>query len=575
MKTRVRKHSRWIVLGGLLAAVVALRTLAASSSPAKMTPTASKEWSRGQFIGHTPIKQPAALQPAPGGGVFLVWPNLDGRLELAHVGADGQVLLDRVLPVETQKARAPQLQIDPAGYLHLLWREQAGSRAGVRYVRLEADGIPVSQPRTLSDRADRILGAPRLAQDAQNRIHALWANDDGIHWTVLDGEGSTIREPGLVFPGGHSLLLRTDDSGRMHLAWQQKTGLNTSQVYYAALDSETGSTGDPEEIVEIVLNDRMQLDDIAFGLSQGTGHVLWSEYDEGFDRYLFKYALFSLGTPSQKQTGLWHLLAGDGPMAISMPDRQLTPLPVALSERVMGMEPDAENELTHYLIRNESAVASGDELQLQISLISVGAGQARAKEQIVTASSRASMKPVLAVDAASGGGSRSHLAWLETGGFGQYRLVYASTAPGVLAEYNALTVWDVLDIVLSKLFRLSLVVVTVVLTFIMWAIIPLLGLVVFHLVTSEEMLETTRSWAVLAAVLVVEVILTFALPPRIAGIENILPVLRWGIPAVATVIVAVLTANVVRRRDDAHLFGTFLLFTTSNSLLQMALYLLF
>ncbi len=120
-----------------------------------------------------------------------------------------------------------------------------------------------------------------------------------------------------------------------------------------------------------------------------------------------------------------------------------------------------------------------------------------------------------------------------------------------------------------------LVVVTVILTFIMWAIVPLLGLVGYHLVTSEEMLETRRSWVVLVTVLVIEVILTFVLPPRIAGIQNIPAVLRWGIPAVTTLIVTVVTANVARRREDVHLFGTFLLFTASNSLLQMALYLLF
>ena len=105
-----------------------------------MTPRASEEWSRGQVIGYTPVKQPVALQPAPDGGVFLVWPNLDGRLELARVGVDGKVVFDRVLPVETKKARDPQFEVGLEGRLHLLWREQGGPRASVRYALLEADG---------------------------------------------------------------------------------------------------------------------------------------------------------------------------------------------------------------------------------------------------------------------------------------------------------------------------------------------------------------------------------------------------------------------------------------------------
>ena len=57
-----------------------------------MVPQASEAWSRGQVVGQTPVKQPVALRPAPAGCMFLVWPNLDGRLELAHIGVDGEVM---------------------------------------------------------------------------------------------------------------------------------------------------------------------------------------------------------------------------------------------------------------------------------------------------------------------------------------------------------------------------------------------------------------------------------------------------------------------------------------------------
>ena len=185
----MRKYMHWIILGGLLATVVALRALASSAEKTTMTPRASEEWSRGQFVGHTPVKQPVALQPALDGGVFLVWPNLDGQLEMARVDADGEVLLDRVIPVEAEKARDPQLVMGLEGHLHLLWREQRGPRAGVYYALLETDGTPVSQPLVLSDYdggRDKVQGAPRLAQDAQGRLHALWTDDAGIHWAVLD-----------------------------------------------------------------------------------------------------------------------------------------------------------------------------------------------------------------------------------------------------------------------------------------------------------------------------------------------------------------------------------------------------
>ncbi|MBL7065560.1 MAG: hypothetical protein ISS49_15320 [Anaerolineae bacterium] len=108
----------------------------------------------------------------------------------------------------------------------------------------------------------------------------------------------------------------------------------------------------------------------------------------------------------------------------------------------------------------------------------------------------------------------------------------------------------------------------------MWAIIPLLGLVVYHVVTDEEVLGTLRSRVAIVVALAVEVALTFALPPRF-GAEVTWPLLRWVSLAVGTVVATLVTASIMRRRDENHLFAVFFLFTIVNSLLQMALYLLF
>ena len=176
----MKKYARWIVMGGVLVALVASYGWASSPGAEPMTPRASEAWSRGQIVGQTLVKRPPSLRPAPGGGIYLVWPNLDGRLELARVGGDGEILLDRVLPVGTRKARDPQLTVGRDGRLHLLWREHGGSRVGVQYALLEPDGTPVGQPQILSDPDDWVLGVPRLIQGAEGRLNALWADDAGI-----------------------------------------------------------------------------------------------------------------------------------------------------------------------------------------------------------------------------------------------------------------------------------------------------------------------------------------------------------------------------------------------------------
>ena len=540
---KLKRPVLWIIFAVALLAFVVLAVWASSYTP--KTPRASEEWSRGHIVGQTPVKRRVTLQSALDGGVFLVWPNLDGRLELVRTGADGEVLLDRVLPVETEKARDPQLRLGLDGRLHLLWREEGEPPASVRYALLEADGTPVGQDQVISGPASRVLDAPRLVR-AGDRLHALWAEEAGIYWVVLGQEGGTLEGPILLVPGGDRLVVQLDDEGRLHLVWQQELGVNTRGIYYAVLDLDQGELGDPEEITQLLLGGRLRLEGVALGLSPDTGYVFWSDYDQGFDRYRFQYAFFPLDVPQQKRISLWRLQRGDGPLSISPVDGQRAPLEVALSERMLG---------------------SRQTIELQIAVIAVGPGVS--EEQVVTASSQASAKPVLIADDRS----YLHLAWLDTAGFGKYRVVYASTASEVMENYNALTLGDAVDAVFSNVFRLSMVVVALVASFSMWAVVPLTGLVIYHLVTSEEMLDTVRSRVALGTALAVEVALTFALPPRI-GVEATWPALRWAAPAVTAAVTAVVTAGVVRRRRDVHLFVVFFLFTVMNSLLQLILYLL-
>ena len=81
----------------------------------------------------------------------MVWANLSGELEWTRTGVDGEVLVNQTLPLRTETARDPILRIASNGRVHLLWRDGEESSATVRYALLEADGVPVGQPRILSD----------------------------------------------------------------------------------------------------------------------------------------------------------------------------------------------------------------------------------------------------------------------------------------------------------------------------------------------------------------------------------------------------------------------------------------
>jgi hypothetical protein len=512
-----------------------------------MVPRSSEAWSRGKIIGQTPVKQRVALRPAPDGGVFLLWQNLEKRFERTHIGVDGEVLMNLVLQVATKEAHAPQLMVGLDGRLHLVWREGRHPRTTIRYILLEADGTPVSQPETLSALTAPVLDAPQLVRDVDGRCHAIWTDETGIQWAVLSADGTLLKSPTPLVPAGRFPTIQMDDHGRLHLAWRQLKRTHVWLIYYAVLDPESGVISQAEEIAEVHLRPYHRLGGPDIGLTPEMGYVFWEVRDYGYVYSLGEYASFPLESPQQSLVEPLGPRRGRDEAGMYPLEGVQTPQIVALNESV----PDPE----------------AGEFYSQIVVATMG--EQRIQEDVVTASSRASLKPVLVKDARS----HLHMAWLETSGFGEYSVAYASTISEMIKNYNAWTLADVLDAALSSVFRLSTVTVSLVGSLIVWASIPFIGLLLYHLVTSEETLDTMRSRVAVIAALGAEVALTFALTPNI-GVDVTWSALRWVVPAVSVIVTAAAMVRVVRRREETHLFGAFFLFTIVNSVLQIILFML-
>ncbi|MGD1996949.1 MAG: hypothetical protein PVH62_09265 [Anaerolineae bacterium] len=546
------KYVRRIIVGVILASLVALTVWAYSYTPA-LTARASEEWSRGYIVGKTSAGQPAALQPVDD-GVVLVWPNLEGQLELAHIGTDGEILLKRTLPVESSDARHPQLEVGADGRLHLLWRKEEQPNHTIRYAVLESDGTPVSEPRVLSDPDREVLLDPgSLTLSADGRLHALWADETGIQWAVLSAEGTLLQRPTLLIPEGRAI--HTRGQGELHLAWQRRTGVNTHAIYYASLDPESGEVSEPVEIYQVFLRVGQGLDGPTIGLDQEARYVFWVVEDSKYVSSQGQYAAFPLGFPQQAEVSNLPLRQGWNPTDVSPLEGEESPLLAALSEWVTG---------------------SGEEQEAQVALIALGQGETPGyeAEHIISASDRASVEPTLARDS----DSHLHAIWLETEGFHRYRVVYASTAPEVKRNYNALTLWDVVDTVFSETVEfLTIVILTMGPMLFLWSVVPMTILLVYHLITVEERLETLGSQLVLGAALVVEVMLTLLFPPRASSEFPLafawLP-LRWVAPVATAMLAAVGTFLTQRGKEESSLFKAFFVFTAINSLLQLTVYFL-
>ncbi len=544
----MKKYGVGVVVGAVLVLAVALAAWASTQTP--MVARTSDVWSRGQVIGQTPVKRRTALQVAPDDSVFVIWQNIAGQLEMARIDTGGEVLQNDVLSVGEGESSDPQLQIGGDGRLHLLWREGEYPNSTVHYALLGADGTPMSQPRTLSDPAVPVLDAPRFVVDTEGRYHVIWADDGGIKWTMLGAEGGMLVGPTLVSDQGRFPSVQADDQGRLHLIWQWQVRAHVEAIFYVVLDPENagGAVGEPVEITRKVLRTGQGLGEPVIGLTREKGYVFLVVRDFKYVASSGEYVSFPLGSPQQSQVEPLQLRQGRYPEALYPLEGAQTPLWVALSNSVA--DPEVE-----------------DVVRSQITVISLGTSGI--EEQVVSGSVQASLKPALVAD----NNSNLHMAWLESTEFGRYRVVYASTTSEVMKSYNALTLWDVLNVVFSNVFRLSTLIVALIAVLIMWAILPFLGLVVYHLITSEETLNTVRSKAALVVALAFEVALTFIQPPRI-GVESEWAALQWITPVVGMVVAGIVTVNVVRRRGYTHLFAGYFLFTAVNSVLQMLMYFL-
>ncbi len=548
---------KWIVWGGVgvfSLAIIFLAGWAASQTP--MVPHSSALWSRGQFIGHSPVRQPVALTAATSsdGGVYLAWRNMAQQIELAYVERDGTVRFSTPLFLGSGNPFTPQLAARPDGRLDLIWLENSPPQATVWYAQLTSDGGVQQAGRPISTPDVPVLDPPQLVVDPAGRRHILWADEHGVQWVVQDVEGNVIGGPTQVAAEGRSpAAAALGDT--LYLVWQQEKAARLWEIWYAELDAAQGTVRRSSPIEQVFLRTGQSLGDVSIVPTAERAYVFWWVQDFKYVSSQGMYAVFPVGEPEQCVVAPLPLRQGYDPIEIS---------PVTFYAEAVHPASSAVSVAMSASVPDPTAGASHSQI-----IVATVDGQAVADEQVVNESVQASLRPALAADR----DSHLHLAWLETQEFGVYRVIYASTAPDVMASYNAWTFLDVVNQVFAQSFRLSTLVVSLIAALVMWAVLPLFFLVVYHLATSEEILRTTRSWVALAVAVGLEVVSCFVQPPRL-GMEADWAGARWGIPAGSVIMAIIVTAGLLRRRRYANLFSAYFLFSIINGLIQMAAYML-
>jgi len=567
----MKRWGYWVVIAGVLIALVVLIGWANAYVPL-MTSRASETWSRGRIVGTTPVSVQVDIRAASDRGMFLAWADLDGRLHVARVDARGRVVADWVPALDSDIPREPRFLVEPLESeddfrIHLVWRETGDSRSLLTYARLDSAGSVQVGPLPLSLPGDEAQ-SPHVAFNRRGGIEVFWVGNAGVYRATLSAEGEMQGEPALLAEDGEIVSVQVDRRGTFHIAWLQATDPREKVIRYASLDPEQKDLSQPEEMDRVFLRPGQVVQSLTLGVDSDTGYVLWVVQDMKYVTSSAHYAFFPLEIPRQKKVRDLQLDEGGDPLSLWAMRGQHETLLVALTETIMTQDGP---RLQIGVIVPQGERSPGDFVWMAVggqgSALAIAQGGWPEDQYVVTASDRPSLKPSLAADERG----NLHLTWLETGGFGVYRVAYASTAAEVRAAYNSLTVWDITDRAMGIAMQLFLALGLTPVLAITWSLFPLMWLLGYHLVTGRENLSAPGTWAALGVSVLLELLFTYLIYPY----RSSLPVaLRWTLPLVAAVAALLLTAVYLRKQDERWLFGAFFVFAVAYGFFQVVCFVL-
>jgi hypothetical protein len=154
------------------------------------------------------------------GRLYVAWTEYEGLLWIARSTDGGKRFAPLVRIADAKPARGPSLALAPDGVVYLAWTVGEDERADIRIAKSTDNGATFSAPR-LVGRSRARSDAPKLAVDAQGRLHLVYAEGSNILYTrSTDGAGSftnprVISKPNAGFPS-----LGLDANGGVYVVWE-------------------------------------------------------------------------------------------------------------------------------------------------------------------------------------------------------------------------------------------------------------------------------------------------------------------------------------------------------------------
>lgn len=548
----------------------------------------SEDWSRGNRLGITSIRQPVALA-VDDEGAYITWPvrTEDAtRLEYLRLGSDGLVQVDTMLALDTFFPQSPQLVAGEALHLFLVTRSSVQQVEGALHVMLDRDGQPLGEPQRLSG-DDQKVGDLAARQAPDGSMIVLWDVVEGpgmgIYHVRLNPDGSVDGFPQLIGPEGIRPTAQYGADGTLHLAWMLPTSSTRQEIWYAAQPPGAASVGEPVMVANalIALTDVESAPAIALHGAEVT--VLWSvEHRTGLNSGAaeLNYVLFSQDAPqaSAPRTAVvpedpkpeYQEIEAFAPLsnvAVPQPDEPWT----GFIEAPTGLP--WSGDAAAVLANMSWAFRVNPRSQLVVLLMEEG-NLAAYQQPALTR--QFSLHPAGAVSP----DGNLHIAWIDLESPGAYSVYYASTRPAALAALDRRTSNDLandsIDLVWGMASGLTLLPLSIV------AALPILVVAgIYYLSGHDGSLRRNRG-AQFALVVALVLYLTTKIivmggllvrPPLMNAIpDNLLTPWTWLVTLIIAAIAGVATAIYIRRSKRPELLKAALLFYGVDALLTLLLY---
>jgi len=546
----------------------------------------SGDWSRGLLLGRTAAKQPVALQVDADKHVHLVWCETTAdrkeALHYAHLNEQGQVMVNQPLGLHLPNPRRAQLLVDRENNLHLVWLSRAEGQQSLYHVLIDQDGRP-AQPLLLS-REGEDVDSFHTYLSAEGETAFVWSSQPeneqkGIFHLVLHD----VSSPTLLIPQGIDPFVLIDNAGTTHLAWLYEKGISARDIYYATLEGSHVVPDGGQKLTDFEFAESAVYYGPIIGADTNNLYVLWAVQNLGGGltptaAYAF-YVSFEPGKPSLTN-----------PSSISLPTETMPEYadhaspygysklallpPWVYSSDFVNAPAVVSSQKNELPVALSLMIASRSESTIQLAMVVFSEGQPIGY-QLASNTLNASVLSTLVADS----DSNLHVAWIDTAGFRQYDIYYASTSPEAKMWLDRTSSDDIVlgaaDLVWGIISGIGLLPIVAI-----WNFPPLIWVVLFYMFSGREYLERMGTKIGLLVSIIIYCASKLVLLPGLSTgtpflyqvSSDLRTTLAMAIPVIILLLALAAIYIYARRSERATIFKAYLVFSLTDGLLTVLLY---